>query len=179
MGCFYNERSSIGSKGDSLENLYFDKSLPTVVISGSYAASFIIRMLAQQKENTNVAACIFLSSALKGGPVPLHYGGHPVFKLPVFILKCLQPFLTNEFIRLAYHPEADPALVATFRNASNANDMYICKAYHVHHDWVTMEEATSNIGGVPCLVIHGRGDRVIAVEGGQHLADTVKGKLLI
>jgi abhydrolase domain-containing protein 8 len=161
-----------------LEKFVQDKSLPTVVIGHSYAATVIIRMLAQQKEESSVAACIFLSSALKGGPVPLHNGGHLIFKLPAVALKCLQPLLTKEFIRLAYHPEADPALLETSKNADNANDMYMCKAYHGHHDWATVEEATSNIR-VSCLVIHGREDKVIPVEGGQHLADIVKGKLLM
>jgi abhydrolase domain-containing protein 8 len=160
-----------------LEKCIEDKSLPTVVIGHSYAVTVIIRMLAQNR-HVNVAACVFLSSALKGSPVPLHNRGHPIFKLPVVLLKCLQPFLTKEFIRLAYHPEADPALLEASNDADNANDMYMCKAYHVHHDWATVEEATSNIR-VPCLVIHGREDKVIPVEGGQHLADMTRGKLVI
>lgn len=42
-----------------------DKSLPTVVIGHSFAVTTIIRMLHPQE---NIAACIFLSSALKGRP---------------------------------------------------------------------------------------------------------------
>lgn len=152
-----------------------DKSLPIVVIGHSYAVTTIIRMLHQQE---NIAACIFLSSALKGGPVPLHDGGHPIFKLPIFLLRCLQPLLTKEFIRLAYHPEADCALLEASKDADNANDMGMCKAYHCHHDWATVEEAKSNIH-VPCLVIHGRADKIIPMAGGQHLADITQAKLLI
>jgi pimeloyl-ACP methyl ester carboxylesterase len=84
----------------------------------------------------------------------------------------LQPLLTKEFIRLAYHPKADPVLFETSQNADNANYMYMCKAYHGHHDLATVKEATSNIR-VPCLVIHGREDKLIPVEGGQHLAGIV------
>lgn len=152
-----------------------NKSLPTVVIGHSYAVTAIIRMLHPQE---NIAACIFLSSALKGGPIPLHNGGHSIFKLPIFLLRCLQPLLTNEFIRLAYHPEADRALLEASKDADNANAMGMCKAYHCHHDWATVEEAKSNIH-VPCLVIHGRADKVIPVAGGQHLAGISGAKLLI
>lgn len=80
---------------------------------------------------------------------------------------------------MAYHPEADRAVLEASKDADNANDMGTCKAYHCcHHDWATMEEAKSNIH-VTCLVIHGRADKVIPMAGGQHLADVSRAMLLI
>ena len=158
-----------------------DKRLPTVLLGHSYATTAIIRYLGRNNKesdrNDPIAACIFLSSAVKGGPLPLHNGGHPIFKLPVFILRCLQKSLSEAFLKIAYHPEVDPAVLKAAKDGSNANDMGMCKAYHCHHDWATATEAKSNVC-VPCLVVHGKDDGMLPEAGGQHLADVVQGKLV-
>lgn len=51
-----------------------------------------------------------------------------LFDLPPFVLNLLQPYLTKLFMRLAYHANSDPELVAYETAAANRNPMYVIKA---------------------------------------------------
>ena len=148
-----------------------DSSRATLILGHSYAPTIILRYLCQ-KENPHIYACIFLSTAIQGGPLSLPNRGHPIFLLPVVFLKCLQPSLTNAFLKKAFDPSTDPALIETSRIASNNNDMYMCKGYHKHHHFASLREAAA-IGNLPVLILHGASDAIISMEGGQHLADWI------
>jgi pimeloyl-ACP methyl ester carboxylesterase len=146
-----------------------EQTRPTLILGHSYAPTIILRYLAQNKQSC-VRACIFLSTAIHGGPLPIPDGGHPIFKLPVFLLKCLQPTLTKGFLQIAFDPSADPALIEASRVSSNKFDMAMCQWYHRHHQFANQEEAMA-AKALPVLILHGVSDGVIPKEGGQHLAD--------
>ena len=78
-----------------------DTSLPTLIIGHSYAPTIIIRCFSRHGIPTNIKGCMFLSSGISGPMNPIPDGGHPIFRLPVVILQCLQPSLTKSFLKLA------------------------------------------------------------------------------
>jgi pimeloyl-ACP methyl ester carboxylesterase len=151
-----------------------EKSLPTILIGHSYAPTIFMRYLHRKQSNNNIKGCILLSTAIHGGPLRVPDGGHPVFRLPVFILECVQPSLTKSFLQLAYHPNCDPALLEAAKDANNSNSMFVAKAYHRHHQFATVEEAKA-LQHLPVLILHGQDDGIVPVEGGgQHVADVVQ-----
>ena len=155
-----------------------DTSLPTVVIGHSYAPSIIIRFFCRHGVPTNIKGCIFLSSAMSGPVNPVPDGGHPIFQLPVVILRCLQPSMTKSFIKLAYHPNTSPMLIEEACKLNSGNDMYMAKAYHRHHQWATNDECTA-LHGLPVLLVHGKDDKILPLEAGIHLADVVHATRII
>lgn len=154
---------------------------PIILIGHSYAPTIIMRFIHQRYRanlHPNIKGCILLSTAIHGGPLPLPEGGHPIMNLPVFILKCLQPSLTNKFLELAFHSTADPAMVQEAKQANNQNNMWAAKAYHKHHQFASLKEAKS-LHQLPVLLIHGQDDGIIPLAGGQHLADVLQTKCVV
>ena len=169
VGAYHTDEQILDLK--AILDTRIDSSRPTLILGHSYAPTIILRYLCQNK-HPRIRACIFLSTAIQGGPLSLPNGGHPIFLLPVVFLKCLQPSLTKAFLQKAFDPSTDSALVETSRIASNNNDMYMCKWYHKHHQFATLREAAS-IGNLPILILHGTSDGIISMDGGQHLADWI------
>jgi len=150
-----------------------DASIPLVIVGHSYAPSVIIRYFSIYGISQKVTGCIFLSTAIFSHLNLVHNGGHPIFKLPVFLLDCLQPMLTRSFIEMAYHPETDKEIIQQSRSSSDNNSMYMAKAYHTHHEWVTKEECAV-LHDLPSLVIHGKDDKILPLEAGEQMADTIR-----
>jgi pimeloyl-ACP methyl ester carboxylesterase len=157
---------------------HMDNSLPTVLIGHSYAPTIIIRYIHRHGIPSNIKACVFLSSGVSGDANPIPNGGHPIFRLPVIVLRCLQPSLTKSFLRLAYHPKSCTTMIQEASKSSSGNDMYMAKAFHTHHQWATQDECHS-LRGIPILVIHGKDDKILPAEAGEHLADVVKAQSFV
>jgi pimeloyl-ACP methyl ester carboxylesterase len=153
-----------------------NKAVPTILVGHSYAPTVIIRYLHRHGVPSNVKGCILLSSAMAGKVNPIPNGGHPIFNLPVFVLRCLQSSMTKSFLEMAYHPNTSPDLIQAANDSNSGNDMYMAKAYHTHHLWVTAAECASLHEQVPILVLHGKDDRILPAEAGECLADAVKAK---
>mmetsp|Transcript_17483 Transcript_17483/g.29036 ORF Transcript_17483/g.29036 Transcript_17483/m.29036 type:complete len:293 (-) Transcript_17483:2985-3863(-) len=156
-----------------------DKSIPTIFVGHSYAPSVIIRYLHSHGVPSNAKGCIFLSSAMAGDLNPIPNGGHPIFMLPVFLLQCLQPSMTKSFVELAYHPNTSADLIQAANESNSGNDMYMAKAHHTHHLWITSDECASLHEKVAILVLHGKQDRILPADAGQCLADSVKAKRFV
>lgn len=57
-------------------------------------------------EASNINGLIFAGGSLKGGPVPFSKdGGHWIFKLPLVVLKLMQPSLSEAFAKAAIKPK--------------------------------------------------------------------------
>lgn len=173
----YHTNQSVLDVKSILEDA-MDTSLPTMLVAHSYAPTILIRYLHRHGVPSNVKGCVFLSSAMSGEANPIPNGGHGIFKLPIFVLDCLQPTMTKGFLDMAYHPKTDPKLVELASSANSGNNMYMAKAYHTHHEWATREEC-SNLDDLPVLVLHGKDDKVLPAQAGEYLADVVKAKQFI
>ena len=92
------------------------------IVGHSYGCSQTIKLVnslspAEKKSLTGII--------LIGGTLPGRDGGHPVMKLPSFMLTWIQPWLSKMFRENAYHSDCDPELVAEAEARSNSNPMYM------------------------------------------------------
>jgi len=166
---------------------HVNPNVPLVVMGHSYACNVILPML-QQSKPLHLAGCVFLSSAVRCSQNPNPNGGHPIMKLPVVLLKCLQSQLTNAFVQKGVHPD-HTALCASVRQASNTNNMVVAKFYYHHHDWAdldTVRQVAANTSAnsklkktASFLVLHGASDGIIPVEAGQALANALSTELVL
>ena len=156
-----------------------DPSLPTVLIGHSYAPSIFLPLLKEKpKLIPKLAACILMSTSVRQEHLTQRDGGHPIMRLPVAVLSCLQTQLTEAFLHIALHPD-HVELKQAVRDDSNRNDMAVAKAYHRQMEWAKAEDL-EGILHVPTLIIHGADDGVIPVACGQHLQNTLpKSELIV
>jgi pimeloyl-ACP methyl ester carboxylesterase len=173
----YHTEESIQDLHAILERRKIDtRAMPTILVGHSYAPTILIRYLSTIVSETNdmgIKGCTFLSSAMSGELNPIPNGGHPIFSLPVFVLRCLQPMLNKAFLKLAYHPNTSIRLIEEAQASNSQNNMYMAKAFHVHQQWATKEECAA-LHEIPVLVIHGKDDKVLPNEAGMCLADAVR-----
>jgi pimeloyl-ACP methyl ester carboxylesterase len=155
-----------------------DSSLPILLVAHSYAPTVIIRCIHRHGVPENLKGCLFLCPGTRSELNPNRDGGHPIFFLPVFVLRCLQPTLTKSFTHNAYHPKTDLELIRDAVSENNANNMYAAKGYHTNHLWATREECGA-LHDVPTIILHGMDDRIIPLEAGENMADLVKAKKFI
>ena len=123
-------------------------------------------------------------------------GGPAIFKYcPLWILNCLQPTMTELFLKMGYsqHTHATkPQMIIEARHANNGNNMKTVCQYYNSHDWIshdelqkfyndficsrTSEPPTSVTTGkrrrnVKVLVVHGVEDQIIPIDKGQIVAN--------
>ena len=92
----------------------------TQVVGHSWGSHLVLQLAAAH----DVTAIVLIGAA-KSFPE-----GLPIFYLPVFVLRWLQPSLTQAFLRMALC-STDPELWAQETEACNANPMYMCPG----HQW--------------------------------------------
>ena len=156
-----------------------NQTLPTVLVGHSYAPSIFLPLLVEKpKLISNLSGCILICTAVRNEHLQHCDGGHPIMKLPVFMLRCLQKQLTEGFVQIAVHPD-HVVLKDAVRSDSNANDIAVAKAYHRQIEFAT-EEHLNAIAHVPTLILHGADDGVIPVQCGQHLKNSLpKSELVV
>jgi abhydrolase domain-containing protein 8 len=95
---------------EDLLQVYNKVKHPTTnfIVAHSYACSQVIKLVNEldESERSKVTKIVLISGAMPGRD-----GGHPIMKLPTFLLNWLQPILSNEFRKKAFTPDADPALL--------------------------------------------------------------------
>jgi pimeloyl-ACP methyl ester carboxylesterase len=170
-----------------------DKTRPILFMGHSYGPMGILKYLKTHPApwlQDSLRGCIFLSTAFHDGPVPVVNGGPGIFKLPLFLLNCLQSILTESFLNMALDTTAaDPALVDAARKDCNANDMWVVQQYYKSHKWLSSSEAkeillqttttTTTTTPPACLVLHGATDKVIPVKSGQFVANQLQTELVV
>lgn len=157
--------------------------LPCVLMGHSYSPTIILEMLncCEPIDNLRLGGFIFVCSALRTRDKSLKMGdgGHPIMKLPVFILNYLQKTLSESFLELALCKDCDPALREKCRTENNSNGMAMAKATHRHHKWATGEDAEI-LKDVPVLVIHGTEDGILSPQCSETIAKIFpKSKLVL
>jgi pimeloyl-ACP methyl ester carboxylesterase len=108
-------------------------------------------------------------------------GGLPIFYLPVWLLQCLQYYMTLQFTKMAIHPKHNWLRQACMAD-SNANSCFMIRSFYRQTKWATMDDlrttAVSTAAVFPVLVIHGVDDGVIPLKYAQDLVNAVpKGSL--
>jgi len=146
-----------------------DSNVPLFLVGHSYGVSQIIQLINKFSpvEIARVKGAVFISGALKDGPGALAKdGGHWIFKyLPMFLLRRMQPWLSEQFVHSAFF---DKKLHKSAIEVSNRNDMAMCKAFYRQQKSATVEDA-QKLKNMPTLVIHGKEDMIFPIDVGDHL----------
>lgn len=142
--------------------------LPLVIIGHSYGPSIVLPVL---DKIPNLTAFVFLSSAVRTPGLVLPDGGHPLMRLPVPVLQCLQPALSKAFVEAAVHPENVDVRLESERH-NKGDNLYIAKAYHRQTKWASVQDL-DNCQKIPTLVLHAADDAVIPIQAGQELANSL------
>ncbi len=147
---------------------YTDSTVPIIVIGHSYGPTIILNTL-RTNPLSNLKGLVLIGTSIRNPNLPHSDGGHPIMKLPLFLLRFLQKIMTDEFVKMSVHPD-HTKLREEVRKGSDSNDMALARNYHRNMQWATVDDIHS-IRDVPALIIHGKDDGVLPLECGQHLAD--------
>ena len=172
-----------------------------VVVAHSYGTHLAMRLALAQIDKSKGApsGCDkFGGLVLLGGSLATLNGGLPLFRLPVFVLDYIQPWLTSAFIRSAFEETSPPELLASQEASSNANAMHVCKAYYrqvqglsevdIHrlgNSVVSSNSSSSNSSegapesmaehrpAIPVWLMHGNSDAVLPIAGAESLHSAI------
>jgi pimeloyl-ACP methyl ester carboxylesterase len=173
----YSDEEQLADLHAVLERV--DKTRPTIFMGHSYGPMGMLKYL-KTHPLESLRGCIFLSTGFHDGPDPLVNGGPGIFKLPLFLLNCLQHLLTESFLNMGLDASADPALVDAARKDCNANNMWVVQQYYKSHKWLSSSEVKEIIlQTTPCLVVHGATDKVIPIKSGQFVANQLRTELVV
>jgi pimeloyl-ACP methyl ester carboxylesterase len=107
---------------------------------------------------------------LLGAPPPIPtLGLGPIAEWPLWRLNLLRPLINRGFLKLAWHPRADPALVRFEDQAARRNSLFMMKALLTRSAPLDAE-ALAGLD-LPVLILAGAQDGVTPPAGGQAIAD--------
>jgi pimeloyl-ACP methyl ester carboxylesterase len=122
-----------------------NKSSSLFLVGHSHGCSQVIQLVnsLSASDRSRIKGVILISGALKDGPGEhAKDGGHWIFKfVPMFLLRKMQPSLSQSFFQAAVHPKHKNALKERALNVSDTNDMMFCKAFYRQQVFATSEEA--------------------------------------
>lgn len=122
------------------------------------------------KSKFNIDGVVLIS-----GADTLPSGGHPVFMLPVFILKCLEPHLSKEFVRLAFSTATSEQIKQESIAVNAKNDMYVCRCFYRQMEWATWRDWEGI--GCPFMIIHGEDDKLVPIQKAVALHNLLQHRL--
>lgn len=136
------------------------KTKQNIIVGHSYGTAFALWLTAKFPEEVK-------RSVLIGAATLRAASGSSVWKLPVFILKMLQPKMSRSFADGAFHPSADQEFVARERAISDQNSLAMMKRLFrgMHYKG---DRDLSQIRQ-PVLIINGEADRLTPVAAAQEL----------
>jgi hypothetical protein len=98
----------------------------------SFGTSQGIRLASAAHEAEEVS---IHSMTLLGTALTLPAGGPFLFKLPVFVLDWIQPWLTAKFATIAFHDDCPPEIITKSSEQSSSNPMHVCQAFYRQFKW--------------------------------------------
>lgn len=147
---------------DGLEILRRYGGERNIIVAHSFGTGLALSALLSGA-SIKVDAALLLGSQLHR---PLKRKG--LLNLPAWVLELLRPRLSRGFRELAWHPEADPSLVAYEEGLTQNNPLYVFKALVSHAQW---PDAAALAGlKVPVSVLAGDRDGLTPASGGEALA---------
>jgi pimeloyl-ACP methyl ester carboxylesterase len=121
-------------------------SSPLFIVGHSHGCSQVIQLVNSLSDSNRdrIKGLVLIGGALKDGPGGLaRDGGHWIFKyVPMFMLRKMQPSLSQGFFDAAVHPKNRERLRESAINVSNTNDMLFCKAFYRQQVYASSEEAS-------------------------------------
>ncbi|WP_095158471.1 alpha/beta fold hydrolase [Pseudomonas sp. Irchel 3E13] len=133
-----------------------------LVVAHSFGTGVTLSALLEPAQVT-IDGALLLGSQLHR---PLARGG--LLNLPAWVLEIIRPLLSKGFREKAWHPEADPALVAYEEGLTRRNRLDVFKALVANAQW---PEADAVAGlALPVRVLSGDRDGLTPASGGEALA---------
>jgi len=149
---------------------YIVADMPTVIVTHSYGTTLVLKLL-EQRPMDQLCGLVLLGTAVRCEHLPYPDGGLAIMTLPLFVLRCMQPILTNGFVKQAVHP-CRPELQEVIRKASGENDMGVAQSLHRATKWASAE-SLAVIRDTDVLLLHGVDDQVLPVECSQFLVNRI------
>lgn len=156
-------------RADMVELLSRYRSGRNFLLAHSYGVTL---SLAALRETAPLDGALLL-----GAPAPwAGLGGSPLFALPAFVLEWLRPGLARGFRELAWHSEADPALVAFEQGWAERNPMRVFRA--LVRGALRLDKAKlADLSG-PFVLLSGEEDRIAPPAAASELAAALPGARL-
>lgn len=155
---------------------FTDSTIPTILVGHSYGPTIILNYL-RTNPLCNLRGVVLIGTSIRNPHLPHSDGGHPIMKLPLFILRFLQKTMTDEFVKMAVHAD-HTELREEMQKSNNQNDMSVAKNYHRNMNWATVQDIDT-IREIPTLIIHGKDDGIIPLACAQHLVDQLPKSTLV
>jgi pimeloyl-ACP methyl ester carboxylesterase len=138
-----------------------------ILIGHSYGARLTLCVLQALEADGRLS--MIERAVLLGAPPPIPtLGLGPIATWPLWLLVLMRPMINANFVKLAWHPSADPALVAFEDRAARRNSLFMMKS-------LLTQSAPIDAGGLsgltlPVLILAGDSDGVTPLAGAQMLA---------
>lgn len=138
-----------------------------VLVAHSFGTGLTLSVLSRLRSaqsGPQVESALLLGSLLS----------RPAFKpgllsLPAWALKLIRPWLARSFRLRAWHPQANPVLVAYEDKLTERNELYVFKALTSQARWPTLQQLSAL--ELPVSVLAGDSDGLTPAESGRALAE--------
>jgi pimeloyl-ACP methyl ester carboxylesterase len=158
---FYSTKNLL-LDAEEIFNRYATSS--NVLIGHSFGTSLVCKLINVLESKHATGKSVILCSVLLSTKLLFEGGPPSIFYLPVWVLDLMQDYLSRQFTLIAYSPTCDEAIIQRSRNTSNANKMYVCKAFYLNFVWANENEwrAMTNL---PTLICQGNHDLITPCDG--------------
>lgn len=136
-----------------------------ILVGHSFGSSLVARVNRAVSRAHSVVGVVLIGTADH-----VSNGGHPVFRLPLFILRCLHSYLSAQFDKKAFSPKTSPFLKKKCKSVMIKNDMFIAQAFYRQLVWAASSDWSSIT--CPVLVIQGVHDQLTSPTKAISLFDT-------
>lgn len=169
LGCGGSEKphlcSAYSTPSLAEDAIYIVKTFASgrnILVGHSFGCAQAARVYRALQREVNIEGMILLS-----GAEHMPSKGHAVFTLPLLLLRCLEPVLSSQFMKLAYSPHASEETRRRGRATVPRNDMFVTKAFYRQSEWANAQDWRAI--NCPVLLISGEDDKITPLERAERL----------
>jgi pimeloyl-ACP methyl ester carboxylesterase len=140
-----------------------------VLIGHSYGARLTLGVLLELKAQDRLDRVE--RAILLGAPPPIALGAGPISTWPLWLLILMRPLINANFLKLAWAPTTDRALVRHENEATRSNTLFMMKALLTQS--APLDVAALSGLNLPIMILAGAQDGVTPPAGGQMVADAL------
>jgi pimeloyl-ACP methyl ester carboxylesterase len=137
-------------------------SKTNVLVGHSYGTSVIARVNQALSSSVAIAGVVFIGTADH-----MQAGGHPIFLLPLPVLRCIEPIISAQFVKIAFSPRTSAEIRLKALSVNIKNDMRICQYFYRQYVWASDDDWRKLV--CPTLIIQGADDAITPLVKAQSL----------
>jgi pimeloyl-ACP methyl ester carboxylesterase len=145
------------------------KTKRNFIVGHSFGTTLVLKLAVERSGEVEGVICLACGLRNDGGPF--------LFKFPLFLLKLMQPLLSNGFLERAFHPETlaqkntdTRSLVTRALARSGRNDMFVAQAFYRQWIWTRKETLQRMPRETRILFICGSDDRITRISEAVEVA---------